>query len=185
VRQSVQVASLRDRFVAKVKRHNDIQETMSDGFQGDLVRFFREWHRCHVLIPVTVGLETSMRIPSEYEREEAQRMLLSKGLCKGLGKGKGKGEGCDLLVFLGKQLTHEYDLVGPCAALRDGASCVVNHAEYIWAPFTKLCMDLRKSLAHVYANSYVTPPGTQAVPAHADDRDVFIVQLCGCKQWRL
>jgi len=62
---------------------------------------------------------------------------------------------------------------------------VVNHAEFVWAPFTKLCMELRQRLLHVYTNTYVTPPASQAVPPHADDRDVFILQLCGRKHWRV
>jgi len=94
-------------------------------------------------------------------------------------------DGCELLVFQGKQLTHGYDVHGPCAALLNGASCVVNHAEYVWPAFTELCSQLRERLVHVYCNSYVTPPGCQAVPPHADDRDVFVIQLCGCKRWRV
>jgi len=69
--------------------------------------------------------------------------------------------------------------------LLNGASCVVNHAEYVWQPFTKLCRELRSKLLHVYCNSYVTPPVSQAVPAHADDRDVFILQILGRKHWRV
>lgn len=94
-------------------------------------------------------------------------------------------DGCDLLVFSDKQLTRGYDDVGPCHALLDGASCVVNHAEYIWQPFARLCKELREKLVHVYVNSYVTPPGSQAVPPHADDRDVFVLQLCGRKRWKV
>lgn len=36
-----------------------------------------------------------------------------------------------------------------------------------------------------YANVYITPPGSQAVNAHADDRDVIVIQVVGAKQWRL
>lgn len=93
--------------------------------------------------------------------------------------------GCELLVFKGRQLTHEYDWSGPCQALLDGASCVVNHAEYVWAPFTELCTQLRRELLHVYCNTYVTPRDSQAVRAHADDRDVFVLQLLGRKHWRV
>uniref|UniRef100_A0A7S4RUP3 Bifunctional lysine-specific demethylase and histidyl-hydroxylase n=1 Tax=Alexandrium monilatum TaxID=311494 RepID=A0A7S4RUP3_9DINO len=94
-------------------------------------------------------------------------------------------DGCDLLVFKGRQMTHAYEWSGPCAALLDGASCVVNHAEFVWPPLARLCMEMRSKLLHVYCNSYVTPPAAQAVPPHADDRDVFILQMLGCKHWRV
>jgi hypothetical protein len=38
---------------------------------------------------------------------------------------------------------------------------------------------------HVYANAYLTPPKSQTVPPHADDRDVLIFQLCGRKLWNV
>lgn len=94
-------------------------------------------------------------------------------------------EGCDLLVFKGLSLTHDYEELGPCAALLDGASCAVNHAEFASPDFARLCRSLRDRLAHVYVNMYVTPAGSQAVPPHADDRDVFVLQLCGAKQWKV
>jgi len=105
-------------------------------------------------------------------------------LAAGLAPGKPPA-GCELLVMKGMQPTQEYDDVGPCAALLDGGSCVVNHAEFVWPPLTRLCRELRQSLLHVYANCYVTPPGSQAVAPHADDRDVFVLQLCGRKRWRI
>ena len=37
----------------------------------------------------------------------------------------------------------------------------------------------------VYANCYVTPENSQTAPAHADDRDVFVLQLEGEKHWTL
>lgn len=94
-------------------------------------------------------------------------------------------DGCDFLVFKGRQLSQAYEWSGPCSALLDGASCVVNHAEFVWPPFAKLCKELRARLLHVYCNSYVTPPVSQAVPPHADDRDVFVLQILGRKRWRV
>ena len=38
---------------------------------------------------------------------------------------------------------------------------------------------------YIYSNIYITPPDSQAVPIHADDRDVFIVQICGQKTWSI
>lgn len=94
-------------------------------------------------------------------------------------------DGCDLLIFKNRELTHDYDSTGPCGAIIDGASCVVNHAEYVFSPFSELCLQLRRRLLHVYANAYVTPARSQAVSAHADDRDVFILQLKGTKHWKV
>lgn len=94
-------------------------------------------------------------------------------------------DGCDMLVFKDQELTHAYDESGPCAAILDGASCVVNHAEFVYPDFSELCLGLRQRLLHVYANSYITPARSQAVRAHADDRDVFILQLQGSKHWKV
>jgi len=91
--------------------------------------------------------------------------------------------GFDLLFFKDRDFSQGYDEVGPTAALLDGVSCTSNHAEFVWPPLAQLCQRLRRSLLHVYTNCYVTPAGTQAVPKHADDRDVFILQLEGCKHW--
>eukprot|EP00929_Paragymnodinium_shiwhaense_P015023 TRINITY_DN123025_c0_g1_i1.p1 TRINITY_DN123025_c0_g1~~TRINITY_DN123025_c0_g1_i1.p1 ORF type:complete len:565 (-),score=82.90 TRINITY_DN123025_c0_g1_i1:102-1796(-) len=94
-------------------------------------------------------------------------------------------DGCELLIFKGRAPVPDYDTVGPCEAILDGASCVVNHSEYVFEPFWKLCNQLRRHLVHVYCNSYVTPPVAQTAPLHADDRDVFVVQLCGKKHWKV
>jgi len=42
---------------------------------------------------------------------------------------------------------------------------------------------LQQSFPHVYINTYLTPPRASAVKAHADDRDVFVLQLEGEKHW--
>lgn len=41
------------------------------------------------------------------------------------------------------------------------------------------------SIAHVYANAYLTPASAHAVPAHADDRDVLVLQILGKKRWKV
>ena len=35
----------------------------------------------------------------------------------------------------------------------------------------------------MFCNVYCTPPGAQTVPCHTDDRDVFVLQVHGAKQW--
>jgi hypothetical protein len=91
------------------------------------------------------------------------------------------------------------------AAYLDGCSIVINHADMYSPWIAALCNDLQQNptttntqsstttkdeevkyyyFPHVYANTYLTPPGgIQTAPPHADDRDVFIVQLAGCKTW--
>ena len=68
-------------------------------------------------------------------------------------------------------------------AFLDGCSIVLNHADLRSFPIAHLCNDLQRSFPHAYANAYITPRCSQAVPAHADDRDVFIVQIYGSKTW--
>lgn len=41
------------------------------------------------------------------------------------------------------------------------------------------------SIAHVYANAYLTPASSHAVAAHADDRDVLVMQILGRKRWKV
>lgn len=73
----------------------------------------------------------------------------------------------------------------PFAAYLDGCSIVNNHADLLSAPLAALCLDIQKSLPHVYVNTYLTPPKAAAVTAHADDRDVFVIQVLGEKQWKV
>ena len=73
----------------------------------------------------------------------------------------------------------------PFAAYLDGCSVVLNHADQLCPRLAALCEDLQQSFPHCYCNGYLTPPGAQAVPPHADDRDVFVVQLLGEKVWKV
>ena len=68
-------------------------------------------------------------------------------------------------------------------AFLDGCSVVINHADFCSKKIASICDDYQLSFPHCFANAYLTPSGSQAVKAHADDRDVFVVQLCGYKQW--
>lgn len=71
----------------------------------------------------------------------------------------------------------------PFAAYLDGCSIVQNHVDLLCPPLFKLAVDLQQSFPHVYINTYLTPPRASAVKAHADDRDVFVLQLEGEKHW--
>jgi len=70
-------------------------------------------------------------------------------------------------------------------AYLDGCSVVLNHADWSSAEIARVCLDLQKNFPHCYANTYLTPPASQAVPPHADDRDVFVIQLLGKKHWKV
>ena len=69
------------------------------------------------------------------------------------------------------------------AAYLDGCSIVLNHADWSSPWIAALCEDLQRSFPHAYANVYITPPSSQAVRAHADDRDVIVIQVAGKKAW--
>lgn len=71
------------------------------------------------------------------------------------------------------------------AAYLDGCSIVVNHCDRISPWVACLCQDLQLSFPHAYANAYITPPEAQAVPPHADDRDVLVMQVVGQKEWKV
>ena len=70
------------------------------------------------------------------------------------------------------------------AAYLDGCSVVLNHADAVSPWLAALCDDLQQhAFPHAYANTYLTPPGAQTAPPHADDRDVLVIQVVGAKQW--
>lgn len=73
----------------------------------------------------------------------------------------------------------------PHAAFLDGCSIIINHADLHHKKIADLCNDLQETFPHVYANSYLTPSRAHAVKAHADDRDVLVMQILGKKMWRV
>ena len=71
-----------------------------------------------------------------------------------------------------------------------GTSVIWNHADQISPEVGALCENLQRGnsnnkFPHAYANAYLTPPHSQTVPAHADDRDVLVFQLRGRKHWKV
>ena len=99
--------------------------------------------------------------------------------------------GADPPLFFQSQAPVQIDEIestyrfNPFAAYLDGCSVVINHADLLCPNLANLCLDLQRSFPHVYINTYLTPTGAQAVQAHADDRDVFVIQLLGEKKWRV
>lgn len=68
----------------------------------------------------------------------------------------------------------------------DGATLVLQSLHRHWAPLTGFADALTVELGHpVQVNAYLTPPGAAGLAAHADEHDVFAVQLHGTKRWWL
>jgi len=94
------------------------------------------------------------------------------------------------LIFQDKVLKNPdevKELYGSClfASYLDGCSVVLNHGDLVSPWIAALCQDLQRSFPHAYANCYLTPPSSQAVQPHADDRDVLVLQLVGEKDWKV
>ena len=70
-------------------------------------------------------------------------------------------------------------------AYLDGASVVINHVDKQSPPINLLCQALGESFPHAFANMYLTPPNSQAVHPHSDDRDVLLLQVWGKKHWKV
>ncbi|CAD7936011.1 unnamed protein product [Amoebophrya sp. A25] len=74
----------------------------------------------------------------------------------------------------------------PVRAYLSGCSLVHNQADRLDAKLLQFCQQLGSSFfAHVFCVYYLTPPEAQAVRAHSDDQDVFVLQVWGKKTWRL
>jgi bifunctional lysine-specific demethylase and histidyl-hydroxylase NO66 len=71
------------------------------------------------------------------------------------------------------------------ARFAEGATLVLQGLHRYWLPLTRFCRSLERALGHaVQANAYVTPAGAQGLGLHADDHDVFTLQVLGRKSWQ-
>jgi hypothetical protein len=71
------------------------------------------------------------------------------------------------------------------ARFAEGATLVLQGLHRYWLPLTRFCRSLERALDHaVQANAYVTPAGAQGLGLHADDHDVFTLQVLGRKSWQ-
>jgi hypothetical protein len=73
----------------------------------------------------------------------------------------------------------------PFFAFAHRCSVVVNRAERFSHSLLRLCTELEDTFPFVFVNVYVTPPGSQSVPRHSDDREVLLLQVYGQKEWTL
>ena len=72
------------------------------------------------------------------------------------------------------------------AALRDGATLIVDAVNELSPPLQQLCAGLSAEFAaSSQANLYACWGETQGFDVHWDDHDVFVVQVDGRKQWAL
>jgi len=72
------------------------------------------------------------------------------------------------------------------AALDEGYTIILNGLDQRWRSISMLCRRLEAQLNNrIGANAYFTPSGSQGFLPHADDHDVFILQLEGSKDWTI
>lgn len=68
----------------------------------------------------------------------------------------------------------------------EGYTLVLNELDQRWSPISMLARGLEDDFGHrVGVNAYFTPPRSQGFLPHADDHDVFILQVEGTKSWRI
>jgi hypothetical protein len=73
----------------------------------------------------------------------------------------------------------------PPLAFCGNASVVINRADKFSAQLHSLCTSLQTVVPFAYCQIYLTPPNSQTVCAHSDDRDVLLLQVLGQKLWRI
>ena len=78
------------------------------------------------------------------------------------------------------------DLEGLYSAYREGSTVVLVGLHRRWPPLRRLSRALNADLsADIQVNAYLTPPGSRGFSLHYDTHDVFVLQVCGRKHWRL
>jgi ribosomal protein L16 Arg81 hydroxylase len=90
-----------------------------------------------------------------------------------------------LLVFPRAGVKAERPL-NPFFAFASRCSVVVNRGDRFCTRLYQLCRQLETEAPNfpmACCNVYLTPPGTQTVPKHSNDRDVLLLQVFGEKEW--
>ena len=68
----------------------------------------------------------------------------------------------------------------------DGATLVLQGLHRVWEPVVDFAQRLAAELGHpTQVNAYVTPPQNTGFSDHYDVHDVFVLQICGEKRWRI
>jgi hypothetical protein len=72
------------------------------------------------------------------------------------------------------------------AAYREGATVILQALQRTWQPLARFCRNLEMYFNHpVQANAYLTPDSSQGFKPHYDTHDVLVLQIAGCKHWRI
>ncbi|MGW2918734.1 JmjC domain-containing protein [Streptomyces angustmyceticus] len=72
------------------------------------------------------------------------------------------------------------------AAVRGGATLILQSAHWYHPPLTEFCRSLELALGRrCRANIYLTPVSSQGFDLHSDPHDVFVLQAFGEKQWHV
>lgn len=72
------------------------------------------------------------------------------------------------------------------AEFRDGATLVLLSLNERWKPLKQLCQSLSELFSAAFqVNVYLTPAHSRGLGPHYDTHDVFVLQTCGSKRWRL
>lgn len=70
--------------------------------------------------------------------------------------------------------------------LADGSTVILPQLHFRLPRLAALCRGLEGELgARFQTNVYLTPGGAQGFKRHFDNHDVFVLQVAGCKHWRL
>lgn len=70
--------------------------------------------------------------------------------------------------------------------LNSGYTIVANSADKFFEPLARICRQLEQELlVKVWANVYISPPGSRGFGIHQDVHDVIILQLSGHKNWHV
>ncbi len=84
----------------------------------------------------------------------------------------------------GRDLDDVVDPVKVAARLQEGATLVMQSVHRTSPSVGAFVGRLQQEISHpVQANAYLTPPQAVGLVAHADEHDVFAIQLHGRKQW--
>lgn len=76
--------------------------------------------------------------------------------------------------------------INPFFAFASRCSVVVNRGDRFCSRLRELCRQLETEqpcFPMACCNVYLTPPNSQSVPKHSDDRDVLLLQVYGSKEW--
>lgn len=70
--------------------------------------------------------------------------------------------------------------------MREGRTLILNAVQEYESKLGLLCRRLQQETGYVFqTNLYLTPPQGQGFTPHYDNHDVFILQVEGCKHWKI